>query len=142
MKLPSLRRRAPAVRRELRDEELVAAGEEVLMRIGDQLSELDDELFCELEPAHDWRSFDEMMEPFEYASSEAIWHMIVAWSPSPIPGVRWHCEACRWHEITHSFLQRPTHCGRPMKAEMVQWLQQRLDSQIADLSVAFLIRED
>jgi hypothetical protein len=141
MKLPRLLRRRAPVRRELSEEELVAAGEEVLMRIGEQLR-LVDERPCELEPAHDWRSFDEMMAPFEYASSREVWELIIAWSASPIPGVRWHCERCRWHEITHSFVQRPTHCGGPMKPEATQWLQNRLDDTIADLSVALLFGGD
>lgn len=128
--------------REISEEELEAAGEEIILRIGQEAQLVSEDPRVELEPDHDWRSFDEMMNIFECASSEEVWSLIIAWSPSPLPGVRWHCDACRWHEITMSFMHRPTHCGAPMKPEMVQWLQERMDSVIADVAVAVFGSED
>lgn len=129
MRLPRLgrRRRAPS------DAELQQAVDAIFGDIGAQL-EADHEM-PELEPDHDWQTFDEMMMVFECASSEPIWTLIVAWSAQPIPGVRWHCD-CGWHTGGPSWLNRPTHCGSAMKPESCVWLVDSFSQRARTIGVA------
>lgn len=98
----------------------------------------DTETLPELEPDHDWRSFDEMMAIFECAPSEPVWTLLIAWSAAPIPGVRWHCESCGHHTGGPTWLNRQTHCGSPMKPEACVWLVDSFSEHARALSVAFL----
>lgn len=90
----------------------------------------------------DWQSFDDILEAYEVASSEAVWDANIAFSASPVPGCRWHCETCRWHELTPTTLQRPTHCGEPMGLETVSWMANQFDASARSLAVALGLTEE
>lgn len=136
MKLPRLGRRKMPAQATPDDQEILDQLAQLGIRFG--AIEREDPRTPPVELSHDWRTFEEMLDVFECAPNEDVWRIVTTWSASPIPGVRWHCEPCREHALTPTFLQVPTHCGRPMKPEAAEWLVHQMDERIAAVSVALL----